>query len=402
MINKWQEQYFIEDGGSTKKQDYHVVSMTRWLSKLTLDVIGESAFDYKFGALDGEDNKLSSILRHVFEDTAGPKLSKATMLFRAIRRQLPLDPTFYNPLNPDMPLVLTKEDKRFKTWLEAAREAAKEILKEKGQMSHRLKEEDKDILSVLVRSNTAEDPKKRLDDEEVLAQMATMILAGHETTSNTTTWLLYELSRHPEHQERILEELDAVKKRKTDAGEDEALTAHDYDSMPFFNACIKETLRLYAIVLTLVRCSDRDDVVPLAEPIISASGEKLTEIPVKEGQRVLIDIANYNRLESVWGKDPDTWHPERFLESKTQKGTTLGVYANLLSFSAGVRACIGWRFALLEMQAILAGLISAFEFSVDPTLEVFRGQLGGLVPLVRGKEAEGPQMPLKVKPRVFV
>jgi len=69
--------------------------------------------------------------------------------------------------------------------------------------------------------------------------MATIILAGHETTSNTTTWLFYELSRHLEHQERILKELDTVKKRKLDAGEDEALTAHDYDSMPFLNACIK-------------------------------------------------------------------------------------------------------------------------------------------------------------------
>jgi len=69
--------------------------------------------------------------------------------------------------------------------------------------------------------------------------VATIILAGHETTSNTTAWLFYELSRHPKHQQRILEELDTVKKRKLDTGEDEAFTAHDYDSMPFFNACIK-------------------------------------------------------------------------------------------------------------------------------------------------------------------
>ncbi|KAK7439325.1 hypothetical protein VKT23_017549 [Stygiomarasmius scandens] len=85
-----------------------------------------------------------------------------------------------------------------------------------------------------------------------------------------------------------------------------------------------------------------------------------------------------------------------------QKGTTLGVYANLMSFSAGVRACIGWRFALLEMQAILAGLVSAFEFSIDPKLEIFKAQIGLLTPMVRGEEALGSQMPLKVRPRASV
>ncbi|THU75578.1 cytochrome P450 [Dendrothele bispora CBS 962.96] len=206
--------------------------------------------------------------------------------------------------------------------------------------------------------------------------------------------------RHPEHQQRILEEIHAVKSAKLDAGEDAGFTSHDYDSMPFFNACIKETLRMYPIVVTLARCTDRDDVIPLSEPVISTSGEKLAHIPVKKGQRVIIDITSYNRLKSAWGEDADKWNPERFLQPKTlQQMTSLGVYSNLLTFSAGVRACIGWRFALQEMQAIIAGLIPMFEFSIDPTIDIYRAQLGGMVPMVRGKEAEGSQLPLKVKPR---
>jgi cytochrome P450 len=83
--------------------------------------------------------------------------------------------------------------------------------------------------------------------------------------------------------------------------------------MVYFNAAIKvsvililgldeilnlfgqETLRLYPIVMALFRDSDRDDVIPLDEPILSASGEQLKEIPVKKGQRIIVSIYHYNR-----------------------------------------------------------------------------------------------------------
>ncbi|KAF5314795.1 hypothetical protein D9758_017506 [Tetrapyrgos nigripes] len=392
LSNKWRETIFKD----TPKGSSQEINMTKWLPKVTLDVIGESAFDYKFGALDEEDNILASTLRHLFDDTFG--VTKLTMLSRTIRQRLPYDPTYHNPFNPDKPVVLSKEDKRWNTWLETSKDAARDILKKTtgndSGIELKVNEGSKDILSVLVRSNMIEDPNKRLDDEEVLSQMATIILAGHETTASTTTWLLYELARHPEYQVKIRGEIDEIRDRKSE-GED--LNSNDYDSMVYFNAAIKETLRMYPIVNTLFRYSDRDDVIPLSEPVISAYGEKLTEIPVKKGQRIHANIFIYNRLKSVWGADADIWNPERFLDIK--KGTTLGVYANLMTFSAGVRSCIGWRFALQELQAILAGLLTNFEFSVDPDMKVFPASMGLMQPAVRGREAEGPIMPLKVKLR---
>ncbi|KAF5314792.1 hypothetical protein D9758_017507 [Tetrapyrgos nigripes] len=392
LSSKWRETIFKD----TPKGSSQEINMTKWLPKVTLDVIGESAFDYKFGALDEEDNILASTLRHLFDDTFG--ITKSTMLSRAIRQRLPYDPTYHNPFNPDKPVVLSKEDKRWNRWLETSKDAARDILKKKAGnesgIELKVNEGSKDILSVLVRSNMIEDPNKRLDDEEVLSQMATIILAGHETTASTTTWLLYELARHPEYQAKIRGEIDEIRDSKPE-GED--LNSNDYDSMVYFNAAIKETLRLYPIVNFLSRYSDRDDVIPLSEPVISVDGEKLTEIPVKKGQRIHLHIFIYNRLKSVWGADADVWNPERFLDIK--KGTTLGVYANLMTFSAGVRSCIGWRFALQELQAILAGLLTNFEFSVDPDMKVFPAVFGLMQPAVKGREAEGPIMPLKVKLR---
>ncbi|KAK7439364.1 hypothetical protein VKT23_017588 [Stygiomarasmius scandens] len=395
LVAKWQNQYSLLD---RNKQEGQTVDMSKWISRLTLDVIGETSFDYDFQALEDSDNRLSAALKMIFSDSI--QRSKFSLLVRAFRRNLIVDPAFYNPFNPDEPIVLTKEDKVQDDWLKASKEAAQDILRKKAASGHQgVEEGSKDILSILVRSNNLEDPKKRLDDEEVLAQMSTMILAGHETTGHTVVWLLYALSQHPEQQQRILEEIQEVRKRKVDAGEDKQFTPHDYDSMPFFNAVIKEVLRFYPIALALFRFSDRDDVIPLSEPIVSTSGDRLTEIPVKKGQRIHINIYTYNRLKSVWGEDADMWNPERFLDGK--KGGALGVFANLMTFSAGVRGCIGWRFALLELQAILEGLICAFEFSFDPAIKILKAQAGPMAPMVVGREKEGLQMPLTVKPRIL-
>ncbi|THU75634.1 cytochrome P450, partial [Dendrothele bispora CBS 962.96] len=348
LSDKWQSEFFSSPSSDTSSE-WKQINIHRWLPRITLDIIGKSAFDYKFGALDatsdaninGDDDidDLGSILRHLFDDSTA--ISKWSMFLRALRRNLRWDPTSQNPFN---------------SWLEASKATARDILNKKSQES--TQEGDKDILSVLVRSNSLTDPHKCLDDNEVLSQMATIILAGHETTASTMNWMLYELARHPEDQRRVREEIQDLRKRKREARQDEEFNSNDYDSMKFFNVVIKETLRLYPIVITLFRYTDRDDVIPLEEPVVSASGEKLKEIPVGKGQRVHINIMGYNKSKSIWGPDAHMWNPERFLNVK--KGSTLGVYANLLTFSAGVRSCIGWRFALLEMQAILAGLLEKY------------------------------------------
>ncbi|KAL0562506.1 hypothetical protein V5O48_019581, partial [Marasmius crinis-equi] len=104
-----------------------------------------------------------------------------------------------------------------------------------------------------------------------------------------------------------------------------------------------ETLRLHPIVPELIREAQIDDAIPLDHPVTDASGNVLKEIPVAKGQRIITSIVCYNRLKDIWGEDADQWNPERFLNLKTP--TTLGVFGNLMTFSGGVRGCIGWRFA---------------------------------------------------------
>ncbi|KAJ3987543.1 cytochrome P450 [Lentinula detonsa] len=368
LAKKWKQEELADTLDSGK-----VINVTHWLPRITLDVIGESAFNYDFGALDGRANELGEIFKHMFADSRlYPQ--KPLILWRAFRRSIPVS------LGNFLCRFPTKEEKRFKEFSNASKKIA-----------------NKDVLSVLLRSNMTADPKKALDEDEVLSQMATIILAGHETTASTTTWILYELGKSLKDQSRVYEEIREMRDR---IGVDGEPTASDYDSMPFFNAVIKEGLRLHPIVPTLLRQAAHEDVIPLEFPVISESGEEMSQIPISKGQRVSVSISVYNRLTQVWGKDANEWNPERFFH-ETKKDTTLGVYANLMTFSAGVRACIGWRFALMELQAILFGLLENFEFSPGPEGldDIQRVPAGLMIPMKKGHWQDGIQMPLRVRVR---
>jgi len=248
-------------------------------------------------------------------------------------------------------------------------------------------------MSILIRSQVSEDPKLRMNEEELLSQMSTLILAGHETTAASLAWLLYELAKHPEDQIKIRAEVSALRRAKS-AHE---LTEADFNALPMLNAAIKESMRLHPILHTLAREALRDDIIPLAFPVTTQSGDTTSEVYVAKGQTVLISICAYNRLPEVWGNDAEEWNLQRFLDPDLkERQTTLGVYSNLLNFSGGIRGCIGWRFALMEMQSIAVELLSQFNFAVAPDVKIQRVPTGIMMPMKKGKMEEGVQLPLEI------
>jgi hypothetical protein len=58
---------------------------------------------------------------------------------------------------------------------------------------------------------------------------------------------------------------------------------------------LQETLRFHPIVYNLPRIIDRDDVLPLSEPLTTSSGKVITELPVRDGQKFVVSICAYNR-----------------------------------------------------------------------------------------------------------
>ncbi|KAG2058507.1 cytochrome P450 [Suillus hirtellus] len=381
LSQKWKDIIQLGD-----KSDGCIVNVSETLSRMTLDVIGEVAFDYRFGVLNdnGVDNELVQAFNNLFIDTLlNP--SSWDIIFKSTWRFIP------QPVLKYLKYLPYKEYRRFATYLQTAIRTGKTIINEKAASTEK---GSKDIISILVQSNLMEDARAQLSEREILSQIATLLVAGHDTTASSLTWLLYELSKHPEDQQRIRDEIKAVRTSAAARGDDDLLPS-DFNNMDFTNAVIKEGLRLHPIVPTLIREADSDDVIPLSQPIETRSGKIINEIPISKGQGITASICTYNRLQSVWGEDADVWNPSRFLDNDREK-SSLGVFANLMTFSAGLRGCIGWRFAVLEMQAVLVELVENFEYRFPEGVEMVRLNAGLMVPMVEGKMHEGVQMPLEV------
>ncbi|KAF7375758.1 Cytochrome P450 [Mycena sanguinolenta] len=225
------------------------------------------------------------------------------------------------------------------------------IVREKREAIAQGLETGSDLFSFLVNPNHS----NTLAEQDLVPQTAVVLIAGQETTTNTISFALLELARHPDFQDRLRAEIYS-----TLGGSNASLA---YETMPLLNAFVKEILRLYPAVPLADRIVMEDTVIPLSESIISAKGERISQIPVRKGEIVTIAIAAYQRLPSRWGKDPHTFNPSRWLDGETYQGEAVGPYANLLSFFGGPHICLGWRFAILEMQVIICELVAKFSFA---------------------------------------
>ncbi|KAG6907508.1 hypothetical protein DXG01_008652 [Tephrocybe rancida] len=212
--------------------------------------------------------------------------------------------------------------------------------------------------------------------------MRVVILAGHETTANTLSWMLLELSRHPEMQAKLREEIRSVEDAFHARG-DSHYTSADLNSMPYLNAVMKETLRFHPVVISIQREAAKEDVLPLSTPITTTSGDVLTELPIPKGTKITAPIG-------VFGEDADVFDPERWLDSRVKKTTSVGVIGNL--------ACIGWKFAMVELQAFIFELVGNFEFlPTNESQEIRREAALVMVPTLAGEVEKGAQLRLGIR-----
>ncbi|KAG9043192.1 hypothetical protein FS837_009883 [Tulasnella sp. UAMH 9824] len=225
---------------------------------------------------------------------------------------------------------------------------------------------ERDILSVLLRANEREDMKdsEKLSDDEVLGQIATMLLAGHETTSSTVTWLLYDLAK-PEYaslQEKLRAEVNAVLSDQPSMDE--------LNSLQYLDAVTREALRKNPVVTATIRTAAHDSVLPVSKPIVGRDGVARNEIHVQKDSVILIPIISINRDKAIWGEDADKLKPERWLEkSHPYAAEYPTVFSGIMTFLGGARACIGYRLAVMEIKVILFTLLRNFVFEIsDPNL----------------------------------
>ena len=179
----------------------------------------------------------------------------------------------------------------------------------------------------------ARDPEtgEAFTDEQLGDQVATMILAGHETTATALFWSLYLLALDPATQEQLAAEVKA-------ATVDGAL---DIERLKFTRAVVDETMRLYPPAFLIARAAGAADTI--------------AGMPVKKNDIVLIAPWLLHRHEKLW-RDPTAFIPTRFMPPAPPPDRFA-----YLPFGVGARVCIGAHFALVEATLALAKLIGAFK-----------------------------------------
>ncbi|EPQ57652.1 cytochrome P450 [Gloeophyllum trabeum ATCC 11539] len=373
------------------------INILEWTSRAALDLIGIGGAGYRFGALDGSKNAYTTAAKGLL-----PTLTSLTPI-------VPLLPYLHH-LGPSqlrrflVRFVPWPAVQRFRRIIDVMDRTAWSVYRDKKR---KVREKvavgeseggGRDVISLAIAANENADVDSRLTDEELAAQMGGLIFAGLDTTSGALCRTLQVLSTRPDLQRRLRAEIaDAKQTRGVEHGHLDYETLH---GLRCLGAVCQEVLRLYPPVTWFDRTSHVDISIPLASPLTTSTGKQATSVPVLKGTTVIMSVHGVNRDKALWGADAEEFNIDRWLlpERAERRGGVKvpSVWSSLLSFGAGPRACIGFRYALLELKVVLSVLIESFEFS--PTGKTVEWSLSFTQsPHVKGEDAPG--MPLLVRRR---
>ncbi|RXW21502.1 hypothetical protein EST38_g4357 [Candolleomyces aberdarensis] len=360
IANKLQKAFLLKVNRSNGEAEIEVAS---WLTRTALELIGQAGFGYSFDAL--EEGTKEHPFAASLKDLSGATVNAAIMIARF--HILPyvdlISPKAQRAIIDYLPwkqvqIIRDMVDIMTNTSMEIF-EATKRSVMENGGLGR------KDIMSVLVMANNVASEKDRIPQSELVAQISyyipTFTLAAMDTTSNALSRIFHLLSQNPEVQEKLRTEIcDALKDHGGDL---------DYDtlsSLPYLDAVCRETLRVHAPVPFLTREAKSDIVLPLEKSITSTDGRPLDSIFVPKGTIIMIGLLKCNTDPEIWGSDAHEWKPERWLSplpDRVSEAHVPGIYSHLMTFLGGSRACIGFKFAQLEMKVVVSSLLQTFRFS---------------------------------------
>lgn len=198
-----------------------------------------------------------------------------------------------------------------------------------------------DILGMLVKAG--DEQSVPFTDRELLGQLHILLVAGHETTTTMSAWLLYLLAAHPEVLARIHAEMDEALVATNGEVTMDALRA-----MRLLGHTVDEAGRLYPPVGNVPRGVVKD---------FAFGGYH-----VPAGTRVLLSLAACHRLPQIFA-DPNTFDPDRFAPPREEDKRT--PYA-LVTFGGGPRICIGINFAQVEVKAMAAHILRHYMLTPAP------------------------------------
>jgi cytochrome P450 len=196
-----------------------------------------------------------------------------------------------------------------------------------------------DLLTLLMEAR--DENGAPMSDRQLRDEVATLLTAGHETTTLALAWALFLLAQHPEAVERIATEIAFLNGR--------APGYEDLARLKFTRNVADETMRLYPPVWVISRTAIGDDVIG--------------GYHVPAGSEMLI-FPYITHRHPKWWQEPERFMPERF-SAEHAAARVRGAY---IPFGAGSRTCVGLNFAMTEILIVLAMLLQRFrvELALEP------------------------------------
>jgi cytochrome P450 len=179
-----------------------------------------------------------------------------------------------------------------------------------------------------------------MSDELIISESMQLLVAGHETSSNALSWLLYLLSSHPDCLEKVRHEFDTV------LG-DAPLGYGDVPKFEFATQVILEALRLYPPFWMVDRMAIADD--------------RVGDLAIPRGSTVIVYVYGAHHAPRYW-QNPENFDTERFTKANEKLRTPF----TFLPFGAGPRGCIGGNYAMLQILMILRDLLRTYDFQLAP------------------------------------
>ena len=342
--------------------DDEPIDARSWAERYTLEVSGRGACSYAFGLLEGGGDP------HPFAE-AVPESTKESILRVAEPR-------------PDFTLFAGRarraKRKRYRRRNEELFKTADALVR--ARMHTCPLGQQTDLLSRLV---STPDPEtgELLDAETIRDQVLMHLSNGFNGPSITAAWLAYVLATHPDVEEKLIAEIDAI----SGGDADYDLRYEDLMALPYTTRVIKETMRIYPPMPVTIRRSLRDGT--------------LGRYRIRKGDIILVGTLAAQRDPRYWGPNADTFDPEQFAMEKVVNRPRHA----FIPFSIGKRQCMAQEVTFMMLRVLLFEVYKRYRLRLAPGATVVKNAVvttkPAAVPVVRVPRMQNGRRPAPVAAR---
>ncbi|KAN0029581.1 hypothetical protein ACTA71_007712 [Dictyostelium dimigraforme] len=240
-------------------------------------------------------------------------------------------------LFPILNIFLKKHKEKLVNNLKEVWSYSQDSIKEHREKLSKNPERIDDLLDLFISEINSSNNPEFYDDEGLYRVCSDLLLSGTETSSSTMSWLILFLINNPNFQDKVRTELLEA------TGGKKSIQLTEKSKTPFFNACIKEVLRIRPVgALSLPRIAN-DDVT-------------CGPYTIEKGSQILMNVYGLAMDPTVW-EDPETFNPYRWLSSDISQSTY-----SFIPFGCGSRVCVGSSLARDEIFLGIGNVLLNYIF----------------------------------------